>query len=139
MSYHPDNVFAKILRDDLPAARVFEDERTLAFMDVMPQSVGHTLIIPKERVENLFEISPTSLDAVIATTQRIALAVRAAFEPAGIEIMQLNGTAAGQTVPHLHFHVIPRYLDSDLGRHAREVADRALLEQHAATIRAALT
>lgn len=109
MSYDPNNPFAKILRDDMPAVRVFEDDRTLAFMDVMPQSDGHTLIIPKERVEDIFDVSPETLDAVIATTQRVALAVRTAFRPAGVQIMQLNGSAAGQTVFHLHFHVIPRY------------------------------
>lgn len=138
MSYDPNNPFAKILRDDMPAVRVFEDDRTLAFMDVMPQSDGHTLIIPKERVEDIFDVSPETLDAVIATTQRVALAVRTAFRPAGVQIMQLNGSAAGQTVFHLHFHVIPRYGEEPLRFHAREMADMAVLEEHAAKIRTAL-
>ena len=138
MSYDPNNIFAKILRDDLPATRVYEDERTLAFMDLMPQSRGHTLIIPKERVETIFEISPSSLEAVIATTQRVALAVRAALQPAGVQVMQLNGSAAGQTVPHVHFHVIPRYGEEPLNFHAKDLAEREELEATAAAIRAAL-
>ena len=138
MSYDDNNVFAKILRDELPAHRVFEDEHTLAFMDVMPQVDGHTLVIPKQPAENLFDVAPEVLGATIQTVQRVGAAVQSAFAAPGIMIAQLNGPAAGQTVFHLHFHILPRHDGVEFGMHARDMADQALLAEHAERIRAAL-
>lgn len=137
MAYDPSNIFARILRGEVPAHKVHEDEHTLAFMDVMPQSDGHTLVIPKAAAENIFDLSPESLAATILTTQRVARAVKKAFGSPGVLIAQLNGAGAGQTVFHLHFHVVPRYAGVDLRFHAREMADPKLLAEHAARVRAA--
>lgn len=138
MSYSSDNIFAMILRGEIPAAKVYEDEHTLAFMDVMPQADGHTLVIPKVEAENFFDIPEESLGRLIATTQRVARAVKKAFEPDGVMISQLNGPAAGQSVFHIHFHIIPRYAGKDLRAHGRGMADSELLLEHAARIKAAL-
>jgi histidine triad (HIT) family protein len=138
MPYDPSNVFARILRGEVPAHKVFEDEHTLAFMDVMPQVDGHTLVIPKVGAENIFDLPPESLAATILTTQHVARAVRKAFDAPGVMIAQLNGRGAGQSVFHIHFHVIPRHQGIDLKFHAREMADPQLLAGHAAKIRAAL-
>jgi histidine triad (HIT) family protein len=138
MSYDSNNVFARILRGEIPAHKVFEDEHTLAFMDVMPQVDGHALVIPKVAAENIHDVPPDALAATILTTQRIARAVKAAFDAPGILIAQLNGAAAGQSVFHLHFHVLPRHEGFDLRFHARAMADHAVLAEHAARVRAAL-
>lgn len=138
MSYDRSNVFARILRGEIPAHKVYEDEHTLAFMDVMPQSDGHTLVIPKVEAENLFDLPPDALAATILTTQRVARAVQKAFDAPGLLIAQLNGRGAGQSVFHIHFHVLPRYAGIDLKFHAREMADPKLLADQAAKIRAAL-
>ena len=138
MAYDPSNVFARILRGEIPAHKVHEDEHTLAFMDVMPQSDGHTLVIPKSAAENIFELDPDSLAATILVTQRVARAVKRAFDAPGVMIAQLNGAGAGQTVFHIHFHVIPRYEGIDLRFHARGMADPQVLAAHAVRIRAAL-
>ena len=137
MPYDPSNVFARILRGEIPAQKVFEDERTLAFMDVMPQADGHTLVIPKVEAENIFDLAPESLAATILTTQRVARAVQKAFDAPGVLVAQLNGRGAGQSVFHIHFHVIPRHEGIDLRFHARGMADPQLLAEHAAKIRAA--
>jgi histidine triad (HIT) family protein len=137
MPYDPSNVFARILRGEIPAQRIFEDERTLAFMDVMPQADGHTLVIPKAEAESIFDLPPESLAATILTTQRVARAVQKAFDAPGILVAQLNGRGAGQSVFHIHFHVIPRFDGIDLRFHARGMADPQLLAAHAAKIRAA--
>jgi histidine triad (HIT) family protein len=138
MAYDRNNVFARILRGEIPAHRVHEDEHTLAFMDVMPQSDGHALVIPKAEAENLFELPPAALAATILTTQRVARAVKKAFGAPGIMVAQLNGREAGQSVFHIHFHVIPRYEGIDLHFHARDMADPAVLAAHAERVRAAL-
>jgi histidine triad (HIT) family protein len=138
MAYDRNNVFARILRGEIPAHRVFEDEHTLAFMDVMPQADGHALVIPKAEAENLFDLPGPALAATILTTQRVARAVQKAFAAPGILIAQLNGPAAGQSVFHLHFHVLPRHEGLDLRFHARDMADPALLAAHAARVRTAL-
>jgi len=138
MSYDSNNIFARILRGEIPAHKVFEDEHTLAFMDVMPQVDGHTLVIPKAPAENILEVPPDALAATILTTQRVAAAVKQAFDAPGILIAQLNGKAAGQSVFHIHFHVLPRHDGFDLRFHAREMADQRLLAEHAARVRAAL-
>ncbi len=136
MPYDPNNVFAKILRGEAPAHKVYEDDATLAFMDIMPQTKGHTLVIPRAEAENIFDLSPEMLAATIKTTQRVAGAVRAAFQPAGVMIGQLNGAMAGQTVFHLHFHVIPRYESGGFRFHGVPPEDPGVLAEHAAAIRA---
>jgi histidine triad (HIT) family protein len=137
-TYDPNNIFAKILRGEIPACRVYEDNRTLAFMDVMPQAQGHTLVISKSPARNLFDISPDELAVLIRATQHVAKGVQEAFSPDGVRIAQFNEPAAGQTVFHIHFHIIPCYDGVPMRAHGREMADRELLEQHAAKIRAAL-
>jgi histidine triad (HIT) family protein len=137
MAYDSNNIFARILRGEIPAHKVYEDDHTLAFMDVMPQADGHTLVIPKSAAENLFELPPDALAATILTTQRVARAVRKAFDAPGIMIAQLNGSAAGQSVFHIHFHVVPRHEGIDLRFHAREMADPRILASHAERVRAA--
>lgn len=138
MSYDTDNIFARILRGEIPCHRVHEDADTLAFMDIMPKVAGHTLVVPKAAAEDIFSASPEALAATIRTTQRIAAAIRKAFDPPGVMIAQLNGLGAGQTVFHLHFHVIPRYSGADFDMHGGPKADPATLAAHAARIRAAL-
>ena len=138
MAYDRNNVFAKILRGEIPSHKVYEDAQTLAFMDVMPQADGHTLVIPKIEAESLFDVPPEALAATIVTTQRVAKAVKAAFAAPGVLVAQLNGSAAGQSVFHIHFHIVPRSAGLDLKLHAREMADPAVLAAHAERIRAAL-
>jgi histidine triad (HIT) family protein len=138
MAYDRNNVFARILRGEIPAHKVWEDEATLAFMDVMPQADGHALVIPKAEAENIFELTPEVLAATILTTQRVARGVQKAFGAPGVMIAQLNGPAAGQSVFHVHFHVLPRHAGLELRLHAREMADPAVLAEHAARVRAAL-
>jgi histidine triad (HIT) family protein len=138
VAYDPDNIFAKILRGQVPAYRVYEDEHTLAFMDVMPQSDGHTLVLPKSPAENIFDLDPEMAVAVMRTGQRIAKAVKQAFNADGITLMQFNGPVAGQTVFHFHLHVVPRYAEVPLRTHGRKMADAKLLEEHARRLREAL-
>lgn len=138
MAYADDNIFARILRNELPAHRVYEDDRSLAFMDVMPQVPGHTLVIPKCPAEGLFDCDPEYLAATIATTQTVGAAVKEAFAAPGVMIAQLNGPAAGQTVFHLHFHILPRHDGIDLKLHARNMEDGEVLAAHAERIRACL-
>ncbi len=138
MAYDRNNVFARILRGEIPAHKVYEDEHTLAFMDVMPQADGHTLVVPKAAAENIFDVPEDALEATILTTQRVARAVKKAFDPPGVMIAQLNGRGAGQSVFHIHFHVLPRYEGVDFRFHARDMADPQVLADHAARIRAAL-
>ena len=138
MAYDDSNVFAKILRGEMPAHVVLEEEHCLAFMDVMPQSPGHTLVIPRVPAETLFDLDDEGLASLALTTRRVARAVKAAFEPGGVMIMQLNGADAGQTVFHIHFHVIPRYDGEGLTLHARSMAGPETLAEHARRIRAHL-
>jgi histidine triad (HIT) family protein len=138
MAYDTGNIFARILAGEIPAHKVYEDAHTFAFMDVMPQSDGHTLVIPKVAAENLFDLPPDALSATILTTQLVARAVKKAFDPPGVMLVQLNGAGAGQSVFHIHFHIVPRYAGIDLRFHAREMADPKMLADHAARVRAAL-
>ena len=138
MSYDKDNIFARIVRGEIPCHRVYEDADTLAFMDIMPQSEGHTLVVPKAAGEDIFSTPPESVGAAIRTAQKVARAVKKVFAPPGVLIAQLNGAAAGQSVFHLHFHVIPRHAGKDLGIHASAPADPAKLAEHAARLRAVL-
>jgi|SRR5579872_670549 len=138
MAYNSDNIFAKILRSEIPCVKVYEDGKTLAFMDVMPQAEGHTLVIPKEAAENIFELSLEGAAALIVTTQKVARAVRKGLNAPGIMLTMLNGASAGQSVFHAHFHVIPRSHGVDMGLHARGMVDPKTLEPIAAKIRSAL-
>ncbi|XOV85743.1 MAG: HIT domain-containing protein [bacterium] len=138
VTYESNNIFARILRGEAPAFKVYEDDASLAFMDVMPQVDGHTLVIPKCEAEDLLDADPVILAQTIQTVQQVAAAVKAAFAAPGIMLAQLNGAAAGQTVFHLHFHIMPRHEGLALGMHAREMQDFAILEAHAERIRACL-
>ena len=140
-TYDDGNIFAKILRGEMSAARVFEDDHVLAFMDVFPQARGHTLVIPKRSVaRNLLDEEPAVLANVILGVQRVARAVRAALNPDGLVVTQFNGAPAGQTVFHLHFHIIPRWEGVSLGRHAvGSMADSAELKVLAAEIAAKIS
>lgn len=135
MAYDPNNIFAKILREELPCTKVFEDAHTLAFMDIMPSTEGHTLVVPREPVETIFELSAQAAAALMLTTQRVAAAVKTALACPGLMLVQLNGGAAGQSIPHLHFHIVPRYEGLDLALHGRAKADVRQLESIAARIR----
>ena len=136
--YDEDNIFAKIIRGDIPAAKVFEDAHVLAFMDVFPQSRGHTLVISKTaKARNLLDAKPDVLSRLILDVQRVAQAIRAALKPDGIVITQFNGAPAGQTIFHLHFHLIPRYTDTPLRPHGEGgMADAAELAATAKLIAA---
>lgn len=136
MAYDNNNVFAKILRGELPCIRLYEDELTLSFMDIMPQADGHVLIIPKEPAETLLELSEAGAQACMRTTQRMAKAVKAALQPPGIMIVQFNGAAAGQTVPHFHFHVVPRHEGLAMIAHGAQRGDDAKLHEIAEKIKA---
>jgi len=137
--YDNDNIFAKILNGQIPCARVYEDDQVLSFMDAFPQSKGHTLVIPKAPSRNLLDTDPDSLAYVIQKTQVITSAVREVFKPDGIVITQFNGAPAGQTVFHLHFHIIPRYSGANLQAHASgSMADMETLTDYASRISAAL-
>lgn len=138
--YDPDNIFAKILRGEIPSVKVWEDDDVLAFMDVFPQSEGHVLLVSKtSTARTLLEIEPDALARLIAATQRTARAVEKALQPDGLQIMQLNGDAAGQTVFHLHFHIIPRWADRPMKGHGHApMADTETLRALAGRIAAAL-
>jgi len=138
MAYDPQNIFARILRGELPCERLYEDAHTLAFMDIMPQAEGHALVITREPAETLLDLSPDGAAACIRTTQQLARAVQRAFDAPGILIAQVNGTAAGQTVPHVHFHVIPRRAGQPLLMHATVRADPDQLRLQAERIRRCL-
>lgn len=136
--YDPANIFGKIIRGEVPAHKVYEDADVLVMMDIFPQSKGHTLVIPKAASRNLFDADPAVLARAIAQVQRVASAVHQAMNADGIRIAQFNEAPAGQSVFHLHFHVIPAYEGVELGRHAEGKADDAELAAQAKAIAAAL-
>jgi histidine triad (HIT) family protein len=138
MAYDTNNIFAKIVRGEAPAFKVYEDDHTIAFMDIMPQAEGHVLVIPKEGGETIFDISDAAAAALIKTTKKVAAAVKKVVNTPGVMLAQLNGQAAGQTVFHVHFHIIPRSGGIDLKLHARETADFKHLKALAAKIAAAV-
>ena len=138
MSYDPSNIFGKILRGEIPAHKVYEDETALVMMDIFPQSRGHTLIVPKAPSRNLLDADPAALAAVIPLVQKVANAVKHATGADGIRLAQFNEAPAGQTVFHLHFHVIPVYEGVALGAHGGGKADDADLAALARDIAAAL-
>ncbi|MCJ8509001.1 HIT family protein [Rhizobium lemnae] len=139
MTYDPDNIFSKIIAGTIPSHKVYEDEDTLAFMDVMPQAPGHLLVIPKSGSRNLLDADPTTLSKLMPVVQKLAVAAKDAFDADGVFIAQFNEPAAGQTVFHLHFHVIPRHEGQPLKPHSGKMEDQAILADHAARIRAELT
>lgn len=137
MAYDPDNIFAKILRDEIPSNRVYEDDQTIAFMDIMPRADGHLLVIPKTPCRNVLDASPEQLSAVITTVQKMGNAVMKAFDADGVTIQQFNEAAGGQEVFHLHFHVLPRHEGVSV-RAPGKMGDFDLIAQHADKIRAAI-
>ena len=139
MAYDPNNIFAKIIRGEAPCMKVFEDADTLAFMDVMPQADGHVLVIPKrEQAEGFLDLSADGAAALIRTTHKVAKAVKKGMNAPGLMIAQLNGAAAGQTVFHIHFHIIPRAAGAEFRLHARQMEDMNKLKAFAEKIKAAL-
>jgi histidine triad (HIT) family protein len=139
MPYDTTNVFAKILRGELLCVKVYEDEHSLAFMDIMPSVEGHTLVIPKAPAKEIFDLSPEGAAALMRATKKVAKAVKGGLNCSGVMLVQLNGAAAGQSIPHVHFHVLPREAGLDLHLHGRAMKRSEELEPIAAKIRAALS
>lgn len=138
-AYDDDNIFAKILRGEAPCHKVFEDEAALAFLDIFPQARGHTLVLPKARARNFLDLPATQIGAYMSRVQRIAAAVRNVLAPDGVAIIQYNGAPAGQTVFHLHFHVVPAYAGETMAGHGQAGrADDAALAALAETIASSL-
>jgi histidine triad (HIT) family protein len=135
MTYDRNNVFAKVLRGELPSHTIYEDEDTLAFLDIMPRSDGHALVITKEEARDLFDVSPEALAKLMAVVQKLAPKIKDAMGADGVLIAQFNGAAAGQTVFHLHVHIIPRKEGVELKPHAGKMADKAALAATAEKIR----
>ncbi len=137
-AYDSNNIFAKILRGEIPAQRVYEDEHTIAFMDVMPQAAGHTLVIPKTPSRNILDADPETLARLMPVVQKIAVAAKEAFAADGVTVIQFNEPAAGQTVYHLHFHIIPRVEGIPLKPHSGAMEDQGVLAANAEKLRQAL-
>ena len=138
-SYDENNIFAKILRGELPAYKVYEDDKAFAFLDIMPRAPGHTLVIPKRPARNILDVAPDDLAHVITVAQRIARAAMTVFAAQGITVQQFNEPAGGQVVFHLHVHVIPRHDGIAMKPPASEKAAPEVLADHAARLAAALT
>lgn len=138
-AYDEANIFARIIRGEAPAVKVYEDDEVLAFMDVFPQARGHVLVVSKtSRARNLLDAETKTLGRLIGAVQKVTRAVRAALKPDGIVVTQFNGAPAGQTVFHLHVHIIPRWDGAALGRHGEGMADVEELKALAAQIAAEL-
>ena len=135
MAYDENNVFAKVLRGEIPCHQIYEDTDTLAFLDIMPRADGHALVITKEKARDLFDISPSGLNKLMAVVQKLAPKIRDAIGADGVLIQQFNGAAAGQTVFHVHVHIIPRKEGEALKPHAGKMADQAALATIAEKIR----
>jgi histidine triad (HIT) family protein len=127
MAYDENNIFAKVLKGEIPCHKIYEDEDTLAFLDIMPRTEGHTLVITKEKARNLFDVRPEALAKLMAVVQKLAPVIQEAVGAEGVLIQQFNGAAAGQTVFHLHVHIIPRKEGEALKPHAGKMADQAQL------------
>ena len=137
--YEDNNIFAKILRGEIPAAKVYEDDKVLAFMDAFPQARGHTLVVHKQsRARNLLDVDAKHLCELMAGVQKVVRAVRAALNPDGIVVTQFNGAPAGQTIFHLHVHIVPRFADQALGEHGRGQSQPGELQALAKQIAAAI-
>jgi len=137
-AYDGSNIFAKILRGEMPCHKIFEDADTLAFLDIMPRADGHALVVPKASARNIFDASPQVLCATFVTVQKIARAVKAATDADGVTVLLSNESAGGQVVFHLHVHVMPRWEGIPLRPHTGAMADGEKLKEQAARIRAAL-
>ena len=137
MAYDEQNIFARILRGELPAIKVYEDDQVLAFMDIMPQADSHTLVIPKTPAVTLLDLPADAAAYTIQVVQKVAKAIEVGLDAKGIVLMQLSGAAAGQTVPHVHFHLIPSSVH-ELGKHALQMGDQEKIKAQAEKIRAAL-
>ncbi|MGV2978708.1 HIT family protein [Camelimonas sp. ID_303_24] len=137
-AYDPKNIFAAILKGQLPSHKVYEDELTYAFMDIMPRTEGHVLVIPKAPSRNILDMEPEDLAAVARTIKKVALAARETFKADGITILQANEPAGGQVVFHTHFHVLPRWNGAPLRPAAQEVAKPEVLAAQAEQLRKAL-
>ncbi len=137
-SYDPDNIFAKILRDELPSARVYEDDHTVALLDIMPRVDGHVLVIPKTPARNMLDATPEQLAACMATVQKLSHAVMKAFDAEGVTLQQFNEAVGGQEIFHLHFHILPRHEGIKPRPPASEMAKPDVLKAHADKIKAAL-
>ena len=137
-NYDPHNIFAKILRGELPCHKVYEDDHAFAFLDIMPRASGHTLVLPKAPARNLLDVDPADLAHVMQAAQKIAKAGMKVFNADGVTVQQFNESAGGQVVFHLHVHVIPRKTGVPLKPPASEKADPAVLSDHALKLSAAL-
>lgn len=137
-AYDPSNIFAKILRGEIPSHKIHEDQHTYAFMDVMPMVDGHCLVIPKQGSRNILDADPAVLAQVIASVQKVARAAMKAMGAEGCQVRQYNEQAGGQTVFHLHFHVLPLKAGDTVKPHVGGMADHSVLARHAEMIRAAL-
>ncbi|EKU51387.1 MULTISPECIES: HIT family protein [Acinetobacter] len=137
MAYDDQNIFARILRGELPAIKIYEDDQVLAFMDIMPQADGHALVIPKTPAVTLLDLPAEAAAYTIQVVQKVARAIEKALDVEGIVLMQLSGAAAGQTVPHVHFHLIPSSVH-ELGRHAAQMGDQEKIKAFAEKIKAEL-
>ena len=138
VAYDNDNIFAKILRGELPAFKIYEDDKTFAFLDIMPRCPGHALVIPKAPARNVFDITPDDFAAVARTAHKISAAVKKAFAADGVTIQQFNEAAAGQSVYHLHIHVLPRFEGVPLKPHTGAMEKPEVLAENAEKIRTAL-
>lgn len=138
MTYDPNNIFGKILRGEIPCHKIYEDADTLAFMDVMPQVEGHCLVVPKQGSRNLLDADPAMVAKAMVTVQKVMRAAIKAFGADGAQLRQFNESVAGQTVFHLHFHILPLSEGQTVKPHAGTMADHAMLARHAEMIRGAL-
>ena len=137
-AYDPGNIFAKILRGEIPSHKIYEDDDAIAFMDVMPQGTGHTLVVPKAPSRNILDADPAALSRLMPVVQKIAIAAKEAFEADGVTVIQFNEPASGQTIYHLHFHVIPRFEGVPLKPHSGNLEDQDVLAANARKMRDAL-
>jgi histidine triad (HIT) family protein len=138
-AYDPGNIFAKILRGEIPSHKIYEDDDAFAFLDVMPQGTGHTLVVPKVPSRNILDADPATLSRLMPVVQKIAIAAKEAFEADGVTVIQFNEPASGQTVYHLHFHIIPRFVGVPLKPHSGNMEDQDVLAANARKMRDALT
>ncbi len=138
MAYDENNIFAKILRGEIPCHKLYEDEDTLAFLDIMPRTEGHTLVVTKEKARDLFDIKPEPLARLMAVVQKLAPKIKEAVGADGVLIQQFNGAASGQTVFHLHFHIVPIKQGVPVKPHAGQIEDQAKLAATAEKIRRGL-
>ncbi len=137
-AYDETNIFAKVLRGELPCHKVYEDDVALAFMDIMPRADGHVLVLPKAPARNLLDAGPGSLAELIIRVQKIARAVKSALAADGITVLQYNESAGGQIIFHLHFHILPRWNGVELRPHSGFQEKPEVLDKHAKKIAAAI-